>query len=175
MLELLAEFFLKPITIEDVGMTLGLLAAYALLVIPLGIFTKFIIYRPIPFTSKNLLSYGLRSFIIPGATEEIVYRILVNYNLNHYGITATTWFINGISLILFIGMHCVVALSTYPRARETFFKPFFLYAAGILGLCCIFGICVTRSAYVPICIHGLIVAIWLCLLDGYYKLGFDVE
>lgn len=105
-------------------------------------------------TTVPILPLLLRSLILPGLIEELIFRVLPP---PRYALLA---------LAMYVLYHPLNALLFLPAARGVFYDPVFLSLAALLGGCCTLLYRRTGSVWPPTLLHGIAVAGWLGFLGG---------
>jgi predicted Abi (CAAX) family protease len=174
----LIQAILTPLTGQDWRVVLISLLVYGLLALPLGFLSRFLQFNPtlrsrsvaLAVSPGEVLSAIIKVLFFPALVEEIVFRVfLIPHPLE--AVSLKTWVLWMLfSLGLFIIYHPLNALIFYPEGNPTFWNPIFLILAGFLGLTCAFVYRLTGSLWGITIIHGLIVFVWLYVLDGINKL-----
>lgn len=143
--------------------SLGWLVAYALVVIPLGLYTGLLNWEPVE-DKRLALRAGAIAFLVPSLLEESVFRIMALPRLTEASPQWLLW--AAMSLSIFILVHPLNGVTYLKAARATFFDPLFLACAGLLGALCTWGYWYSQSLWIPTVLHWLVVLVWLLLLGG---------
>ncbi|NEO01439.1 MAG: CPBP family intramembrane metalloprotease [Moorea sp. SIO3I7] len=112
----------------------------------------------------------ITALFTPAIAEEIFFRVLLlpHPSENPSLISIYAW--STVSLFIFVIYHPLNAITFYPAARETFFKPIFLFLATLLGIICTIAYIKSGSIWTAVVIHWLFVVIWLIGLGGKSRL-----
>jgi predicted Abi (CAAX) family protease len=161
------------VTLPDLGgwlATSGLLGAYSLAAIPLGLKSGFLTIDR-QFGSLDLqLGKNMRSLIhlllLPAIFEEILFRLLLIPHPIETAISSHIYLWSAISLGLFIIYHPLNALAFYRVGRPTFMDWRFLTLTGLLGIVCTIAYLLTGSIWAAILIHWIVVVAWLKVFGG---------
>lgn len=147
------------------------LLIYAIIALPLGFSTGFLHLQIWSTKSINYLFCTLRCLLTPAITEELFFRVLVLPHPTEV-VNWQKWsLLAGLSLLIFIIYHPLNAKTFYRDGYPTFFQPIFLILATLLGLTCTITYAITGSLWIIICIHWLVVVLWLLLFGGMHKLA----
>ncbi|MBD2424659.1 CPBP family glutamic-type intramembrane protease [Phormidium sp. FACHB-1136] len=158
---------------SDWALAAGLLLAFSLLVLPLGLWSQWL-------TPEVALPWGQgwrlagRVLIIPALTEEGFWRVLMLPHKTEILSPKKRWLVALPMLGLFVLMHVLSSLTLYPQGFPTFVTPLFLFAATLLGLICTLAYWASGSGWVPVAMHWLVVFVWLMFLGGYNQLGLGL-
>jgi predicted Abi (CAAX) family protease len=132
---------------------------YAVVVILTGFSVSFLSVDVVPVWELVRLSFVL--ILFPSLSEELIYRhILFNPDKGLF-----QWQ-NIISLVVYVVMHPIIALTIYPNGNPTFLQAFFLGATLLLGLGAAYLRIKTKTVIAPFLFHYAIVLIWVCFLGG---------
>ena len=117
-----------------------------------------------------VLKIMITALFTPAIAEETFFRVLLlpHPSENPSLISLSAW--STVSLVIFIIYHPLNAITFYPAARETFFKPMFLFLAALLGIICTIAYLQSGSIWTAVVIHWLFVVIWLIGLGGKKRL-----
>ncbi|NEO12443.1 MULTISPECIES: CPBP family glutamic-type intramembrane protease [unclassified Moorena] len=117
-----------------------------------------------------VLKILITALFTPAILEEIFFRVLLlpHPSENPSLISIYAW--STVSLFIFVIYHPLNAITFYPAARETFFKPMFLFLATLLGIICTIAYLQSGSIWTAVFIHWLFVVIWLIGLGGKKRL-----
>ncbi|NET82321.1 MAG: CPBP family intramembrane metalloprotease [Moorea sp. SIO1F2] len=117
-----------------------------------------------------VLKIMITALFTPAILEEIFFRVLLlpHPSENPSLISIYAW--STVSLFIFVIYHPLNAITFYPAARETFFKPIFLFLATLLGIICTIAYIKSGSIWTAVVIHWLFVVIWLIGLGGKSRL-----
>ncbi|NEP31046.1 MULTISPECIES: CPBP family glutamic-type intramembrane protease [Moorena] len=112
----------------------------------------------------------ITALFTPAILEEIFFRVLLlpHPSENPSLISLSAW--STVSLVIFVIYHPLNAITFYPAAMETFFKPIFLFLATLLGIICTIAYLQSGSIWTAVVIHWLFVVIWLIGLGGKSRL-----
>ncbi|MEL7038867.1 MAG: CPBP family glutamic-type intramembrane protease [Cyanobacteria bacterium J06592_8] len=167
----LTHAIFTPLDWQDWQIVILSLCVYGLVALPLGFLSGFLQFHPIMRSHWAVLIDLVKVFFFPALVEEIIFRvILIPHPFETVSIgTWIFWIV--LSLGLFIIYHPLNALTFYPPGNPIFFNSIFLILAGLLGLICAIVYRLTGSLWGIVIIHGLVVFIWLYLLDGINKLN----
>jgi predicted Abi (CAAX) family protease len=157
----------------DWGITLGLLALYGVLALPLGFRLGFFRWQWVrsPATIAQTLAIAL---VFPALFEESLFRVLLLPLPQHGLDSAGFWGWAGLMLGVFILAHPLNALVFFPQRKGTFFDPVFLTLAGLLGAMCTVSYWQSFSLWPPVAIHWLAVGLWLLVLGGDRRMAGEV-
>ena len=149
------------------------LLIYGAITIPLGLFSKFLTFKPKLYSLSpiHLILLILRCLITPAITEELVFRVLVL----PLPIEVLNWgwwvFRAGLMLLLFVIYHPLNAKTFYKEGFPTFFNPVFLISTWLLGLTCTIVYALTSSFWMIVFVHWVVVVLWLVLFGGLVRLS----
>ncbi|NEO68574.1 CPBP family glutamic-type intramembrane protease [Moorena sp. SIO3H5] len=117
-----------------------------------------------------VLKIMITALFTPAILEEIFFRVLLlpHPSENPSLISIAAW--STVSLFIFVIYHPLNAITFYPAARQTFFKPIFLFLAALLGIICTIAYLQSGSIWTAVVIHWLFVVIWLIGLGGKSRL-----
>ncbi|AOX01138.1 abortive infection protein [Moorena producens PAL-8-15-08-1] len=117
-----------------------------------------------------VLKIMITALFTPAILEEIFFRVLLlpHPSENPSLISLSAW--STVSLLIFVIYHPLNAITFYPAARETFFKPIFIFLATLLGISCTIAYLQSGSIWTAVFIHWLFVVIWLIGLGGKKRL-----
>lgn len=146
--------------------TLLLLGGYAAVVVPLGVRSGLLRWRPERVPLLLGLRRGLSMLWMPAFVEELVFRGLV-LPQPHTGVEPTTALLWGsLSVGLFLLYHPLASRLWYPVARRLFHDPRFLGPCALLGITCVVAYDISGSLWCPVALHWIVVVVWLELLGG---------
>jgi predicted Abi (CAAX) family protease len=150
-------------------LTLGILAIYAAIALPIGFHTKFIHWDLAYVANLNWWQRGgfaLKTFLAPGISEEVLFRIWLIPHPTE-GVTLSVWLAwAAFSLIAFVVYHPFEAVTYFRAGNPTFFDPIFLSLAALLGVACTVLYKLTGSLWAIAFVHWAIVLVWLLCLGG---------
>jgi predicted Abi (CAAX) family protease len=114
----------------------------------------------------TILMTTVVTLIFPSLVEEIVFRVLLlPHPIEHPAPkTIIVWSI--VSLILFVIAHPLNAWLVMKSRRSTFWDPWFLVLATLLGGICTLSYIQSGSLWLPVMLHWVIVLMWLLCLGG---------
>jgi len=167
----LADAFAVWPTGPTITITLGTLALYAALAIPVGLRNGFLRWQVVRQHPLLVLLGLLRIAIFPALAEEIVFRVLL---LPHpvEGVPVGIWLLWGLlSLGLFMLYHWVIGKTVYRSAWVTLSDPRFIVLMGWLGIVLIGLYGITGSLWLVTFGHWAVVAVWIYILGGYARLA----
>ena len=169
-LQRLIDAVTMPLSVRELGITLGILLGYGAISLPLGFRFGFLQRSTARIQPQRLLMGLLKCFLMPALVEEGLFRIaLLPHPLE--GTPWSQWLAwASLSLGLFVLYHPFNARTFYPAGNPTFFNPIFLGLAGLLGVTCCFIYGLTGSLWPPVIIHWLVVTVWLFGLGGGQRL-----
>jgi predicted Abi (CAAX) family protease len=144
-------------TLEGWRDTALLLAAFAVIALPLGIYFGFVQHSPLSLTPLQVFRVVIVTLLIPAFTEEFIYRCLLVPKPQ----SKLFWRVGLFSLLLYIVSHPFGAWLFRPTARDVFYHPAFLFLITLLGLTCLTAYKRTRSLWSAVAIHWLVVVMWL--------------
>ncbi|OLP16372.1 hypothetical protein BST81_21525 [Leptolyngbya sp. 'hensonii'] len=147
-------------------LVVGLLCLYATIALPLGFAFGLLQIDLAPLQPAALVRLLLTLWITPALLEELVFRVLWLPHPSQQILAQRWWLWASIGLILFILYHPLNAFFFYPPGRSVFYRPLFLFLAGLLGLACTFAYQCTGSLWAATVIHWTIVVVWLLGLGG---------
>lgn len=151
---------------------LGLpLLGLAILILLIGFKSGFLEVDVLQKSRGEITKIVALSFIIPGLSEEIIFRVLFLPHPTENPLIETQLLWGAISLAVFIIYHPFQALTWNHAGREVFTEPSFLILAALLGAMCTIAYLVVGSIWFPVLIHWLAVVVWLVLLGGFTKFG----
>jgi predicted Abi (CAAX) family protease len=160
-------------TIPDLGswgMVAGILALYCAIAVPLGVWTRFLAWGPLPLPSRVALGTTLQVLLYPAIGEEILFRAIPIPHPSE-GVSLTIWLAwAALSLGVFVAIHPLNALTFYPAGNPTFLQPIFLLLAALLGLACTLAHAATGSIWAAAIVHWVVVVAWLLKLGGQQRL-----
>ncbi|MDY7021934.1 MAG: CPBP family glutamic-type intramembrane protease [Cyanobacteriota bacterium] len=174
-LQRLTHAIFTPLDWQDWRIVILGLCVYGLVALPLGFLSGFLQFHLVVRLHWAMLRDLVKVFFFPALVEEIIFRVLL---IPHpfERVSKLTWvFWMVLSLGLFIIYHPFNALTFYPPGNPTFFNPIFLILAGLLGLVCAIVYRLTGSLWGIVIIHGLVVFLWLYVLDGIKKLKLTLD
>ncbi|NEP52157.1 MAG: CPBP family intramembrane metalloprotease [Moorea sp. SIO3C2] len=170
-----------------------LIMIYGLIALPIGLRNGFLqldqnlltidnyplspLFRKTDVSAVNLktswhpvLKIMITALFTPAIAEEIFFRVLLLPHPSEHPslISLSAW--STVSLVIFVIYHPLNAITFYPAARETFFKPIFLFLATLLGIICTIAYLQSGSIWTAVVIHWLFVVIWLIGLGGKKRL-----
>lgn len=144
-----------------------LLLIYALISLPIGLKSGFI-QVDIQSSRKIVAAVILGALVMPGITEELIFRVLLLPHPTENASLAAQLIWGCISLVIFLVYHPLNVFA--PGHDVTFRNPVFLLLAALLGIVCALSYLQSGSLWPPVVIHWLIVVVWLLLLGGYREL-----
>lgn len=148
----------------------GLLLLFAIIALPIGLLSRFVQFEMERISWQKGLAIIILSLLMPAFAEELVFRGLLLPHPTENLSVSEIWLWGCFSLALFILYHPLNALTFFSRGRATFFNPFFLTLAGLLGIISTIAYLQSGCLWIGVIIHWLIVVVWLLLLGGYGKL-----
>ncbi len=162
---------IAPPTAVGWWLTLGAIAVYAAIALPLGFSQGFLQFQP---WDAPPIAYGvsaLKLLLLPALVEELLFRVLL-LPYPRAGVTGHTWLLWAIaSLIAFILYHPLNAKTLFRAGDPTFFDPMFLLLAALLGSVCT-GLYFVTGSILPITlVHWFAVMVWLFVLGGMQRLS----
>lgn len=143
---------------------IALLSIFALISLPVGFRLGFLRIEPLDSPVIAGLIF-LGSFLMPGVTEELFFRVLLLPHPTENASAIAQWIWASISLFAFVVYH---PLNFFAK-HNTFKHPVFLLLATLLGIVCAIAYLKTGSLWLTAIAHWLPVAVWLTLLGGYRK------
>jgi len=147
-----------------------LLLIFALVALPVGFASGFVQFDVSGLTWKRTGIVLATSLVFPAMSEELFFRVLLLPNPLEKAGTIAQWVAVAISLFLFVIYHPANAYTFFPAGRKVFVHPVFLSLAALLGLICTLAYLHNGSLWTPVFLHWIVVAVWLLLLGGYWKL-----
>ena len=166
LLQRLLDAFFEPLTPASTVFSLLWLAAYAVIVIPLGLSSGLLRRQSAGGSAGAVLWRCLSLLVMPALLEELLFRVvLLPAPLEGASALATVGW-TGLSLGLFVGYHPLAARLWYPAGGRLFQDGRFLLACSLLGLICSLAYLQSGSLWPPLLIHWVVVAIWLERLGG---------
>ncbi|MBD2357482.1 CPBP family intramembrane metalloprotease [Tolypothrix sp. FACHB-123] len=173
-LSILLNRFLASLTIpthQDWLVIVLMLLIYSIIAIPYGWKSKFLNIEIWSASWINKILLILRCLFAPALVEELIFRVLLIPHPSEH----TNWFGWNlwamVSLLLFIVYHPFNAKTFFKAGYPTFFKRDFLTLASLLGIICNLAYMLTGSLWVIVCIHWVVVVVWLIIFGGISKLG----
>ncbi len=142
-----------------------LVLGYGVLALILGYATGLIRFQLVeswPLATRILST----SLFAPALLEEMIFRVSL-LPLPTGNLEQLPWLSAIASIVLFVIYHPLNALTFFPQGRSLFWRPIFLVLAGFLGIVCLLGYWLSRSLWLPVTIHWLVVSCWLILGDGH--------
>lgn len=167
---LIAAFSTFPTAADLLQLGLPLLGL-AILILLIGFKSGFLEVAVLQKSRREITKIVALSFIIPGLSEEIIFRVLFLPHPTENPSIETQLLWGAISLAVFIIYHPFQGLTWNPAGREVFMQPSFLILAALLGTMCTIAYLVVGSIWFPAIVHWLAVVIWLVLLGGFAKFG----
>ncbi|AFY54505.1 putative protease of the Abi (CAAX) family [Rivularia sp. PCC 7116] len=165
---ILASAFIP--TLHDWLIAALAIAIYTTIALPFGFSTGFLQFQIWAATPSDYLMFALRCLITPAITEELIFRVLFIPHPTEV-INWQDWSLwAALSLFIFIIYHPLNAKTLYKNGYPTFFQPIFLTLAALLGITCTITYALTGSLWIIICIHWLVVVLWLTYFGGMEKL-----
>ena len=144
----------------------GILGLYAAIALPVGFRTGLFRFERVaePRGARALGLLG--TFFSPALLEELIFRVaIVPHTVER--VSEWTWLAEAIaSTALFVLYHPLLAATVYPQSKSTFFRPAFLWLAGLLGVACLLAYRFTSSIWPAVAIHWIVVVVWLYWLGG---------
>lgn len=120
-----------------------------------------------------VLKIMITALFTPAIAEEIVFRVLLLPHPSEHPSLISLYAWSTVSLVIFVIYHPLNAITFYPAARETFFKPMFLFLATLLGIICTIAYLQSGSIWTAVVIHWLFVVSWLIGLGGKSRLLYS--
>lgn len=157
-------------TFQDWRLALGLLLAYAVVVVPLGFSSGLIQFTPAEITTSASVLLAVRVLIFPAMVEEVLWRVLLLPHKSEPISDRRRWLLGLPILALFVLMHPLNSITYYPAAFNVFTHPIFLLATTLLGLICMVAYWRSGSGWVSVALHWSVVYSWLLLFGGYGQL-----
>ncbi len=144
---------------------LELFVAYSVIALPVGLWRGLLRLEWVSSWTTILMTTVI-TFIFPSVIEEILFRVLlVPHPAQEQSMrTVLAWGI--VSLILFVLAHPLNAWLVMKSRRETFWNPWFLVLATLLGGVCTITYVQSGSLWLPVGLHWGVVLIWLLCLGG---------
>jgi hypothetical protein len=143
----------------------------AVLVPPIGLWSGFLVYRPM-WTSHWKLCLGVSVFLffMPGVLEEFVFRVLLLPSPDQ--VSGLDWWLRAVlPWVAFVLMH---VFNPRKQSRIVFRDWRFLFLAGVLGFACTWAFYSSNgSIWAPVIVHWIPVVIWQFTFSGYPKLMGD--
>lgn len=146
-------------TARDWRDCLILLALYGVIYLPIGFSLGLLRFAP-QTSWLTIIGVGLSAFVMPGLTEELVFRVLLIPHPKESCPTRTRQLWIGLSWVLFLLYHL------HPFVPAFFRTPAFLTGAGLLGLLCTISYLRSGSFWTPVFLHWAIVITWLLVFGG---------
>ncbi|MEO1433762.1 MAG: CPBP family glutamic-type intramembrane protease, partial [Cyanobacteria bacterium J06633_8] len=144
---------------------------YTTIALPFGFSTGFLQLNTWAAKPLDFLMLALRCLITPAITEELIFRVLFIPHPTEV-INWQRWSLwAALSLFIFVIYHPLNAKTLHKDGYPTFFQPIFLTLAALLGITCTITYALTGSLWIIICIHWLVVVLWLTYFGGMEKLG----
>lgn len=134
--------------------TLGLFLLFAVIALPVAYSSHFFSPR---LSLTAWLPILVTTFFIPALLEEFIWRVLLVPRPQ----TKYFWPVGVLSLLFYVLSHPLGAWLFRPTARDVFYSPGFLLLATLLGLTCLVAYARTKSLWVCVVLHWLVVAVWL--------------
>jgi predicted Abi (CAAX) family protease len=144
------------------GWAIAMLCLYGLLYLPIGFATGFLSWQ-VQSSGWAVLEVLAGAFLMPGLTEELLFRVLLIPHPTESVRPEMRWFWSGFSWVAFLLYH---PFNIQFGAPAFFSTPVFLLGAGLLGILCTSAYLQSGSLWVPVVIHWLIVVVWLLLFGG---------
>lgn len=145
---------------------LKLLAAYAVICLPIGLQTGFLTFSWPEAPLRSIAKIMITCLFLPAISEESIFRVMLlphrNENPSRFELTVS----NILSLALFIVYHPLNALTVFPAGYPTFLNPVFLFQAGVLGIICSMSYNKTGSIWPSVFIHWFLVINWQIFFGG---------
>jgi predicted Abi (CAAX) family protease len=159
-------------TPREWGVTALLLAGLALLLVPAGIGTGFLVPGPPALPWPRQLWLAALVLFAPALLEELLFRAALLPHPTALRTTLARWGWGSMALIIFVLSHPVKALLLPHRpGAATFLDLRFLAFASLLGLVCTVSYLRTRSLWPAVMIHWIAVVGWLLWLGGAARMG----
>lgn len=155
---------------QDWGFALGLMVAFALVMVPLTMALPPFAWSSLdqPWTAQ--VAIGVRTFFVPALLEEGFWRVLLLPHRSEPLTPAHRWRQGGVVLGLFVLFHPLNSLTFYPLSLAVFGTPLFLLGATLLGLICTLAYWRSGSWWLTAMMHWLVVTVWLLGFGGYDQL-----
>ncbi|MBD1845785.1 CPBP family intramembrane metalloprotease [Cyanobacteria bacterium FACHB-63] len=148
-------------TARDWNETICLLLLFAVFYLPIGVYLDFLKFEP-HLAWQTVLGVMLRAFLMPGLSEEIVFRgMLIPRS------TESTQFSRSFAIALSWGLFVLYHL--HPFVPPFFRSTAFLIGAGLLGIVCTVSYLRSQSLWTAVVIHWAIVIVWLLVFGGLEK------
>ncbi|BAY21203.1 abortive infection protein [Calothrix sp. NIES-2100] len=157
-------------TIQDWVVIILMLIIYSLIALPYGWKSEFLQIQVWSANRINKSLLILRCLFAPALLEEIFFRVflLPHPSENSYWLAWSLWSI--VSLALFILYHPFNAKTFFKAGYPTFTNRDYLALTALLGIICTVAYNLTGSLLVIVCIHWVVVVIWLMVFGGMAKL-----
>lgn len=144
---------------------LALFVGYGAIALPVGRWSGLLTLEWVT-SWTTVLTTAVVTLVFPSLVEEILFRVLL---LPHPAEQASLgaialWSLG--SLVIFVAAHPLNALLVMTSRRNTFWDPWFLLLAALLGGICTVTYIQSGSLWLPVFLHWLIVMIWLLCLGG---------
>jgi predicted Abi (CAAX) family protease len=143
----------------------ALLPAFALCALGIGLSSGILRWDPV--RPQWAVFFAIAVFISPAFLEELVFRgLLIPREIRRQG-RRRAWLAMAWSTAVYTISHPLGALTTSPAAQSYFLDPGFLVIVALLGITCSYSYMVSKSLWVPVIIHWLVVLVWVVLLGGH--------
>lgn len=149
-------------TTRDWNEAIGLLFIFAVIYLPIGFSLDFLRFEP-QLAWQTVLGVMLRTFLMPGLSEEIIFRGLLIPRSTESMQSSDRSFAIALSWILFVLYHL------HPFVPPFFRSAAFLIGAGLLGIVCTVSYLRSQSLWTAVVIHWAIVLVWLLVFGGLGK------
>jgi predicted Abi (CAAX) family protease len=161
-----ADAFATWPTWSMVFLGVGALALYGCFALPYGLGNGFLSRKNGFDNPIRFVFHAVRLFFVPALVEEMIFRVAL---LPHptEGVSGWRWlFWGGVSFVLFILYHLLLAKTIRTNASQTLTDKRFLVLMGWLGLVLIGVYWITGSLWLVTFIHWIVVLVWIYALGG---------
>lgn len=147
------------------GLGLVLFIGYGSIALPLGFWSGLLILEWVPSWITILTTVAV-TFFFPSLVEELLFRVLLlPHPTEHQPVGAIALWGLG-SLLLFVLAHPLNAWLVMKSRRATFWDPWFLVLAALLGGACTLTYLHSGSLWTPVLLHWIVVIVWLLGFGG---------
>lgn len=115
--------------------------------------------------SWSFVGFALFAVVVPGLTEETVFRVFIIPGPREAGRRVWLWVV--VSSVVFAAWHPLNGMLLLTQARGLFTDPTFVGVTFWLGLCCGWLYRRTGSIWPTLAVHWAVVVLWRGLFDGF--------
>jgi len=144
-----------------------LLAAFALIALPVGVASGLLSVTPASEPLAVLLAFAAIAFVVPSLFEETLFRALLLPDASERCSGMQLAWCAGLSVVLFVLGHPLAAWLFAPSARPLFYNGVFLTLTALFGIVAVLAFVRSGSIWPSTIMHWIVVVAWKLWFGGW--------